>query len=246
MRVVGIDSSGSTASVALIEDGELIAERIHPDCKTVRHAGLAGAKSNHAEVLLPLIEAVLTEARLPFSELSGLALTIGPGSFTGLRIGLSTVKGLAYGWDIPVAGFSTLLAQAERVDGFDGLVCSCLDARKNELYAALFRKIDHGLTRLTEDFLAPVEESMARIRSISGAAPCLFIGDAMQRYEKKLLDGFGPGARLNGAESVSSCAAAVARLGMVRLGNAECDDPGNLAPLYLRPSEAEVKRGNRF
>jgi len=246
MRVVGIDSSGATASVALIEDGQLIAERIHPDSETVRHAGPAGVKSNHAEVLLPLIEAVLTEARLTFTELSGLALTIGPGSFTGLRIGLSTVKGLAYGWDIPVAGFSTLLAHAARVGDFDGVICSCLDARKNELYAALFRKTDHGLTRLTEDFLAPVEESIARIRSLGGEAPCLFVGDATQHYEKQLLDGFGRGARLARADLVSSCAAAVARLGMARLGNSESDDPGKLAPLYLRPSEAEVKSGNRF
>jgi len=244
MRVVGIDTSSATASVALLEDEQLIAERCHPGSIAGHAAGLAGFKSNHAAILIPLIESVVRQARASLPEVSGIALSIGPGSFTGLRIGLSTVKGLAYGWGIPVAGVSTLLAQAARVGEFDGVICALLDARKNEVYAALFRKSEHGLTRLTEDLLVTAEDVIGQIRSRIGNMPCLFIGDAIDRYGKRLLDSLGGGVHLYTENSVSSCAAAVAHLGMKRFRKSESDDLDNLVPVYLRPSEAEAKRSN--
>jgi len=246
MRVFGIDSSSATASAALIEDGRLIAERRHPGLSAGHAAGLTGLKSNHAEILLPLIESVIVEARTTLAEVSGLAVAIGPGSFTGLRIGLSTVKGLAYGWRIPVVGISTLLAQAERAGDFDGVICALLDARKNEVYAALFRKRRQELARLTEDLLAPAGSVIDQVRGAAGDMPCLFIGDGARRYEKLLLDALGGKARLCAEDSVSSCAAAVARLGMERMRRCETDELGELVPVYLRPSEAEAKRSNRI
>ncbi|MBI2367700.1 MAG: tRNA (adenosine(37)-N6)-threonylcarbamoyltransferase complex dimerization subunit type 1 TsaB [Deltaproteobacteria bacterium] len=242
MRIVGIDTSSATASVALLEDGQLIAERCHPGSIAGDVAGLAGFKSNHAAVLIPLIESAVRQARVSLPEVSGIAVAIGPGSFTGLRIGLSTVKGLAYGWGIPVVGVSTLLAQAARVGEFDGVICALLDARKHEVYVALFRKSKRGLTRLTEDLLVPAEDVIGQMRSRIGSMPCLFIGDGARRYEKLLLDALGVKARLCAEDSASSCAAAVARLGMERFRNSESDELGTLVPVYLRPSEAEAKR----
>jgi tRNA threonylcarbamoyl adenosine modification protein YeaZ len=84
-------------------------------------------------------------------EIAGIAVSIGPGSFTGVRIGLSTVKGLAYGADMPAVGISTLHAIAARVSGFDGIVCPILDARKRDVYAAIFRKQGNQLERLAAD-----------------------------------------------------------------------------------------------
>src|SRR3989337_3247076 len=107
MRIVGIDTSSATDSVALLEDGQIIAERCHPSSIVGHAAGLAGFKSNHAEILLPLVESVARQARVSLPEVSGIALSIGPGSFTGLRIRLSTVKGLAYGWGTPLTRRST-------------------------------------------------------------------------------------------------------------------------------------------
>jgi tRNA threonylcarbamoyladenosine biosynthesis protein TsaB len=244
MRIVGIDTSAATASVALLEDGRLVAERCHPDSTAGNAAGSTSFKSNHAEILLPLIESVVRQARITIPEVSGIALSIGPGSFTGLRIGLSTVKGLAYGWRIPVVGISTLLAQAARASDFDGLICALLDARKNEVYVALFRKRGQELARLTEDLLVPVGSVIDQVRGAAGDMPCLFIGDGARRYEKLLLDALGGRARLCEENSVSSCAAAVARLGMERMRRSEADDLGELVPVYLRPSEAEAKRSN--
>lgn len=246
MRVVGLDTSSATASAALIDDGRLIAERRHPDSSARPAAGPTGLKSNHAEILLPLIESVIAEARVKLAEVSGLAVAIGPGSFTGLRIGLSTVKGLAYGWTIPVVGISTLLAQAARADAFDGVICALLDARKNEVYAALFRQRRQELARLTEDLLAPVGSLIDQVRGAIGDMRCLFIGDGARRYEKLLLDALGGKARFCAEDSISSCAAAVARLGMERLRRSETDDLGNLVPVYLRPSEAEAKSSIRI
>lgn len=244
MKLVGIDTSSVTASAAVIDDGQLIAQRCYPGSAAGLAADAPGLRSNHAEILLPLIESVLAQARVALAEMTGLAVAIGPGSFTGLRIGLSTVKGLAYGWGIPVIGVSTLLAQAARVEDFDGLICALLDARKNEVYAALFRRRQDSLARLTDDFLAPVERVIDRARATG--VPCLFIGDGVRRYEKRLIDGLGDMARRCAENSVCSCAAAVARLGMERLRRSESDDLGQLVPVYLRPSEAEAKRSERF
>jgi len=158
MRILGVDTATSTASVALIEDGRLVAEEVHSSRGSANQSQTVNSRANHAEIILPLIEAALRKAAASLRDLSGLAVSIGPGSFTGLRIGLSTVKGLAYGLDIPVVGISTLLANAARVNDFDGLICSFLDARKKEVYAALFRRNGDALTRLTEDRVAGASE----------------------------------------------------------------------------------------
>jgi tRNA threonylcarbamoyladenosine biosynthesis protein TsaB len=137
MRVLGIDTATSVASVALVEDGVIIAEGSYPNRAPLSAKPTASQKSHHAEVILPLIEGVIAKAQATLEALSGVAVSIGPGSFTGVRLGLATVKGLTYGWDIPVAGISTLEANAARAADFEGVICSLIDARKNEVYGLL-------------------------------------------------------------------------------------------------------------
>jgi tRNA threonylcarbamoyladenosine biosynthesis protein TsaB len=237
MRILGIDTSSRTASVALTENGELVAEEIHATCGSAAHP-------NHAEVLLPLIDAVFRKSEASLSDVSGLAVSIGPGSFTGLRIGLSTVKGLAYGLGIPVVGISTLLANAARVDDFDGLICSFFDARENEVYAGLFRRSGQRLTRLTEDKAAGAVEVIATIASLAGGARCLFVGDGAKTHEGLLMDQFGNKALLSTGDSYSSLASAVARLSGDRLREVEGAHSASLIPVYLRSSEAELTKKN--
>ena len=237
MRILGIDTSTRTASVALIENGELIAEEIHATRGSAAHP-------DHAEVLLPLIDAVFRKSEASLSDVSGLAVSIGPGSFTGLRIGLSTAKGLAYGLGIPVVGISTLLANAARVDDVDGLICSFFDARENEVYAALFRRCGQRLTRLTEDKAAGAVAVIETIASLAGDAPCLFVGDGSKTHEGLLMDRFGNEALLSTGNSYSSLAAAVARLSGDRLQEAEGAHAASLIPVYLRSSEAELMKKN--
>jgi tRNA threonylcarbamoyladenosine biosynthesis protein TsaB len=241
MRVLGIDTATSIASAALIEDDRIIAEQIHglPD-----RSQITTLKANHAEVILPLVEAVLRDAAVSLRDLSGLAVSIGPGSFTGLRIGLSTVKGLAYGLEIPVVGVSTLLANAARVENFAGSICSFLDARKQEVYAALFRRAGDGLTRITQDRAAGAAE-IAELAGKLPGGPCLFIGDGAIKYEKLLMDAFGNRAILTAGDKYPSLASAVARLSQKQIRENDGNSLTALVPIYLRPAEAELNTTNQ-
>jgi tRNA threonylcarbamoyladenosine biosynthesis protein TsaB len=236
VRILGIDTATSIASVALIEDRELISEETHPPKDGILSVR-AGA--NHAETILPLMDAVLARCGWSLEDLSGLAVSIGPGSFTGLRIGLSTVKGLVYSSRLPVVGVSTLLANAMRVCEWEGLICSVLDARKNEVYAALFRRQGPTLERLTEDVVAPAESIVNMVQSLHD--PCLFIGEGAEVYRQLLSDRLAFKAHLPGTGNLPSVATAVARASEERLRRNEVDRVDTLMPLYARPSQAEFR-----
>ena len=134
-------------------------------------------RSNHAEGLLPLIDEVLQRAGTDFSSLSLVGVAVGPGSFTGLRIGISTAKGLVYGSDTPVVGVRTLEAAAYRVPAADGttLVCPMLDARKGEVYGALYRRTAAAFECLIEDCLEAPESMVRRVDALA-KDPCVFVG----------------------------------------------------------------------
>jgi len=242
MIILGIDTATATASAALVEDGKVISEETRPGHPQGRPLGLPG-RGSHAQILLPLVDTVLKRAGLSLYEVSAFAVSIGPGSFTGLRIGLSTVKGLAYGWNVPVIGVPTLFAFAALVTDWEGLICPFLDARRKEAYAALFRKDGKMLRRLCEDLVSSPEGIIRQIRSSSNGEPCLFIGDGTKGYGELIKSSLGDRGLLTLGDSYESVASAVARLGEERLLKHEFDPPATLAPLYLRPSEAELKRG---
>ncbi len=243
MKIIGIDTATATASVALVEEGKLIFEEVRPGNRQCR--ALKTSAANHAETLLPLVDKLLKRSGLSFYELSAIAVTIGPGSFTGLRIGLSTVKGLAYGWKIPVVGVPTLVAVASRATDWDGLICPFLDARKKEVYAAFFRKKAQTLERLTEDLVSSPEKIMEKIQSFANRERPLLIGDGTIVYRDLIKKSLGDEVFLTLGESYPSTAFAVARLGEERIWKKEFDPLGPLVPLYLRPSEAELKGGPR-
>lgn len=241
MRILGIDTASPTASVAIVEDGALVAEEIHS--RVGAHPGntLPTLKGNHAEIILPLIQSLLAKSKSSLDELAGIAVSIGPGSFTGLRIGLATVKGLAYDWELPVVGVSTLLAHAARAKDFDGLICSMLDARKREVYMALFQGDGRRPTRVTEDAITSLQgaiELVQSCRSVDGSS-MLLVGDGAKAYEKILIDALAPSALI--ANGHSSVAAEVAVLAEERFRRCASDDLGTLAPIYLRPAEAESR-----
>lgn len=240
MRVIGIDTASRTASVALVENGALLSERTDSHDESTGNGNRHRGKSNHAETLLPLIELLFESTGFLLQDITGFALSIGPGSFTGLRIGLSTVKGLAYGSQIPVVGMSTLFAHAARVADYDGLICPLLDARKNEVYAAVFRKTGDVINRVTADTVASPADVIETVRRFQSGAPCLFVGDGAAVYRNLLLD--SPGGRLLETINNPTVAAAVARLAEDRFRCNKVDDLGALTPVYIRPSEAEFKR----
>jgi tRNA threonylcarbamoyladenosine biosynthesis protein TsaB len=236
MRVLGVDTSTSTASTAIVESGQIVAEDFYPRERTTARSG---PKANHSEIILPLVDSVLKRAGIGLLDVDGIAVSVGPGSFTGIRIGLSTVKGLVYGTDIPAFGISTLQASAARVTNFEGVVCSLLDARKNEAYSALFHKHGNHLDRLTEDEIIPVLRVFERLRALG--KPCLFIGDAVTAYRALIEQSSEFQVHIAEEDSMVSVAASVARLSESKFFDNRAPLLADLLPIYLRRPECESR-----
>jgi tRNA threonylcarbamoyladenosine biosynthesis protein TsaB len=225
MRVLGIESSTRQGGVAIVDGDRLVCE------------SLLNIEVTHSERLLPAIDRLLADARLSLGALEGIAVSIGPGSFTGLRIGLSTAKGLAYATGLPVVGVSTLEAMAWGLPAARWPVCPVLDARKQEVYAAVFRHAEAGLCRLTEDLALSPEALCGMIQE-----PTLLLGEGLEAYDALFRERLGDRMRVPPLASRGARPACVAELGRQRLLRGERDAADGLVPRYLRPSEAELRR----
>jgi tRNA threonylcarbamoyladenosine biosynthesis protein TsaB len=139
MKFLALDSTENTAAVAITDGETLIAQ-------TVINAG-----RSHSELLLPAIQSIMNASRLSYSDIDAFVCSSGPGSFTGVRIGVATVKGLAFGRNVPCIGVSATEALAYNYVNVDGIICPSMDARRSQLYNALFRSENGVITRLTED-----------------------------------------------------------------------------------------------
>ena len=218
MRVLAVDTSTMAGGVALLDDERVVGE------------SLLDVRTTHSERLMVAIDRVLADAGWTAASLDGLAVAIGPGSFTGLRIGLAAVKGLALALDRPVAAVPTLDAMAAALPWASRPVCPVLDARKGEVYASLYRW--DGLAMRREwDYLALSPEALAdRLRE-----PVLGVGDGAALVRSPWMTPARPVRR-------GPPAAIVACLGAERLRAGDTVAAAELVPLYLRPSEAELKR----
>lgn len=236
MRILGLDTATALSSVAFLEDGQITAEAtFQPKISN----GLAiTARSNHSETVLPLIRSVLERAHSRLSDIDAIAVSIGPGSFTGLRVGLALVKGIAYECHLPVIGVSSLEAQAARVAELSGTICPLLDARKQEVYAALFDRRDGELVRCLADQAVEVSELVGLFGAISETAAIVFIGNGAERYREQILNLFDGRAQIIDETCGGSAAGGVARLAMARLAVGPGADLGRLVPLYLGASQA--------
>ena len=158
MKILGIDTSTPIGSVALIDGESLVAEHTLNIMKA------------HSSRLMPAIDTVLKWGDITADELDGCAVGIGPGSFTGIRIGIATIKSLCYALDKPIIGVSTLEAIAYNLRWTEGLICPILDARRNESYGAIFRGGDEW-QRLTDDWCLPIEAVLAEIETRRSLLP---------------------------------------------------------------------------
>ena len=235
MRILAVDTATPLSSVAILEDGQLSAEATLPPQSPNEVA--VSAKSTHSETVIQLIQSVLDGAHRRLSEIDAIAVSIGPGSFTGLRIGLALVKGIAYECHLPVVAVSSLEAQAARVAGLSGTICPLLDARKQEVYAALFDRRDGELVRCLADQAIAVSELAGFFGAAAKTAEIVFVGNGAERYREQILDLFDGRAQIIGENCAGSAAATVARLALARIAVAPGADLGQLVPLYMGSSQ---------
>lgn len=232
MWLLSIDTATRISGLALHQGENLVAESFLHTAKT------------HSERLMPMILQILQNAGISFAELDAVAVAEGPGSFTGLRIGMATAKGIAQVRSIPLLGINTLDALAQCALGFDGLVAPILDARKNEVYTALYRSNAQSVG-LTGDYRA-VEPAILARELKDMETRVLFLGDAVQAYRGLILDILGPQAVFLPDRLSLPRASHVGALAAQRLARGEADDLYELKPFYIRKSEAEVTWAKKF
>ncbi len=219
MKILAIESSAKAASVCITEDGKLLGE-VFLNC------GLT-----HSVTIMPSVEWLLKVSNLSLSDIDRIAITEGPGSFTGLRIGMAAVKGLAWASDIPCVGVSTLETAAKGVSHIDGTICAVMDARAGQVYNAIFEAKGGKLKRLTEDRAIKIPEL---ISELAGKANITVCGDGTEVFMKVAGDGFNAApenVRYQRAVSVALLAEEM-----------DAVSAKELTPEYIRLPQAERER----
>lgn len=230
MKILAIDCSAKSVSAAIADNGKLIAE------------SFLNIKLTHSETLMPIIEQILSNARLTLKNIDGFAVTAGPGSFTGIRIGISAIKGLAFAEPKPVYSFSTLEAMALTFEGSlttDSIICGLMDARRNQFYNGLF-KVKNGIVcRITEDRTIEAELLKEELKSYNSSV--ILLGDGAELFYN-LTDGIFTLApetiRIQRASAIAIKASHDRSL--IPLS------PENLGAIYLRKSQAEREREEKL
>lgn len=230
MKILSIDTTANTASVAVLEDTTLLALQT------------ANAKNTHSEVLLPMIKSCLDSLKLTAADMDAFACSAGPGSFTGVRIGAATVKGLAFGTDKPCIGVSSLEALAENLNGFNGIICPAMNARRGQVYSAQFRMKDGVCTRLCEDDCVMADHVAEQLAAYD--EPIYFTGDGAELMIKATAENKNvrPTPELllyQNGYSVGVCA-------YRKLMAGEQGTDRELSPVYLRKPQAEREREERL
>ena len=228
MKILAVDTSTKMGSVALTEDENLIAQI------------QLNVEVTHTERLLPAIENLFNQTGLKLEQMEGLALAIGPGSFTGLRVGLATMKGFAQALALPLVGVSSLLALACNGLMSDKPVAACLDAHRGEVYSTIVRWYDSTMVqKIIEEQVVKPEILCDRLKDIG---TCWLIGDGAIHYRQLFKDKLGETALFAPEPLMRLEAKWVAWLAHPRLNKGEGRDWEALTPNYLRASDAELKQ----
>ncbi|RQD73395.1 MAG: tRNA (adenosine(37)-N6)-threonylcarbamoyltransferase complex dimerization subunit type 1 TsaB [Candidatus Syntrophonatronum acetioxidans] len=231
MLVLGIDTATLVCSVALADYDRIIGEYS------------LNIKKTHSQRLMPLIDNLMRDSHLDREALEGIAVTSGPGSFTGIRIGVATARGLAQGLRLPLVGVPTLDILAAQFPYARGIICPLLDARRQEVYACLYQFSGDKMERLTSYMAAPLVEILDLLKEKPGER-VIFLGDALERYGDIIKERLGERASWAPPPLRINRGALVAQLGREKIVEGEKDyleSYKNLEPLYLRRSQAEVK-----
>jgi tRNA threonylcarbamoyladenosine biosynthesis protein TsaB len=227
MKILALDSTALVASVALCEDDKLLGELTLNNGNT------------HSQTLLPMVEFLLKQFDMTPCDVDLFAATAGPGSFTGVRIGVATLKGLAFGTNKPCTAVSTLEALAYNLKDFDGLVCPVMNARRKQVYTALFRASNGRLTRLMDDSAIAIAELDEKLKQFE--EPVRLCGDGYDITKDLLTHPIIPVSERYRHQSAFS----VAEVALQKYQSGDVGTDLNLSPVYLRLSQAERERAER-
>ena len=231
MLTLAFETSAKAASVALTENGKLLGE-------SYQNTGLT-----HSQTLMVMAEDLLKQCGKSMTDVTAVAVAEGPGSFTGVRIGVAAAKGLAWGGEIPCYGVSTLEAMAISLGIFEGHICACMDARRNQVYNALFLVDGGKVERLTEDRAIALADLQNDLEYIDG--PIFLVGDGANLTHKTLGANI-PELILPPEHRLHQRAVGVALLAEKMQEAGESGDGNALSPNYLRLSQAERERAERM
>lgn len=236
MKILAIESSSLVASAAILEDDVLIAEY------TTNH------KITHSQTLLPMINEIISMTNTDKKSIDAIAVSGGPGSYTGLRIGSATAKGIGMALDIPLIHVPTIDAMAYNAYGYNGIIVPIMDAKRSQVYTGIFRFDDNGFNTILKNSAISIDELLIKVLDMAADDKVLFIGDGIPAYKNIIedrLDGrvkyeFAP-ANMNRQR-----AASVAVLGACYMEQGKYEDASEHLPEYLRLSQAERELQERM
>ncbi len=232
MKILAVDSSGLVASVAILDKDKIYAEY------TINN------KKTHSQTLLPMLDEIVKALEIELKELDAIAIAGGPGSFTGLRIGSSTAKGLGMVLDIPIINVPTVDALAYNLYGTKDMVCPIMDARRNQVYTGLYEFAGNEFVVIKKQIAVGIDEIAAEINSRNKGV--IFLGDGVDVHKETLKELINVPMSFAPAHLLRQRAGAVGALGLIYLEKGLVENPDEHEPEYLRLSQAERERAERI
>ncbi|MDO4742853.1 MAG: tRNA (adenosine(37)-N6)-threonylcarbamoyltransferase complex dimerization subunit type 1 TsaB [bacterium] len=226
MKILAIECSAVAASCAIVCDRKLIGE------------SFVNVKSTHSQTLLPMVESLLKNSSVNLSDIDVFAVSNGPGSFTGLRIGIAAIKGMAFGGENNCLGISSLMSMAYNLRATDCIVCAVMDARCNQVYNANFKVVDGKVQRLCQDRALFFEQLFEELSEMHHEMPIIVVGDGAELFLSKFSDRL-PNLKIAPPESRYQRAASVAFAAEDVLDEQGCIGAQQLLPFYLRLPQAQ-------
>ncbi len=231
MKLLAIDSSGLVASVAVVTEEALLAEY------TVNY------KKTHSQTLLPMLSEIISMLGMELSEIDGIAVTAGPGSFTGLRIGSATAKGLGLALNKPIIAIPTVDGLAYNLCGSDKLICPMMDAKRNQVYSGLYEFCGNDLHVIREQTAVAVEKIISEINRLGREV--IYLGDGADAYKELLTSETKVNYFFAPVHLSRQRAGSVGALGIVYFKNNKVETARQHEPVYLRLSQAERERAQK-
>lgn len=228
MKILGLDSSGLVASVAIVEDDNLLGEY------TVNY------KKTHSQTLLPMLDEIAKMIELDLNTIDAIAIAGGPGSFTGLRIGSATAKGLGLALQKPIINVPTVDGLAYNLVGHQNMICPLMDARRNQTYTGLYRFEEEEMKVVEPQCAVGIDEIIAKINEIG--KDVVFLGDGVPVFKNYIEENCKVSYRFAPAHMSKQRAGAVAVLGMQYMREGRFETAEEHKPEYLRLSQAERER----